>query len=100
MCKPSYVIEYWFQVLFSGKWGEPDCEWDWDFGMEEFDSFDEAKETFDASYADEDTPIIRLYKQNYYRDEDGFLIPDEDILLMERCAVKDDKNEVTIYAED
>lgn len=60
--KTMYMIEYNSQVLTHGAWGSPDCAWRWDSKSEYFDTEEEAAEKFRTLSANDDTPIIRLYK--------------------------------------
>lgn len=62
--KELFEVEVESQVLRSGTWDSPDCEWDWEgdyyyFSVEEEDK---AREFFETVELSEDSPMVRIYR--------------------------------------
>lgn len=55
-----YEVVYLSQELKSGKWNEPDCDWDWQVRGVIYPTLLEAKKVFARAILTADTPIVRL----------------------------------------
>ena len=79
MFKIRYGIVYYSQVLYSGSWGQPDCDWDWESRCEMYPTREEAEAVFKTLSPTDDTPINRLYEVHV----DKYDLSEDEILLDE-----------------